>query len=49
MDGNSEIKWFAMQYLDDSNLRDSSIFSPAFSLIWSKLMKNLDSDSNTQI
>ena len=49
MDEISEIKWFTMQSLDDSDLRDSSIFSPAFSLIWSKLMKNLDSDSNTQI
>ncbi len=45
----SEIKWFSIENLDDSNLQDSSNFSPAFSLIWSKLMKNLDSNSNTQI
>ena len=45
----SEIKWFSKETLDDSNLRDSSVFSPAFSLIWSKLMDDLGSNSNTQI
>ncbi len=35
--------------LDDNNLDDSSIFSPAFSLIWRKLMKNPEDYSNTQI
>ena len=49
VDEISEIKWFSMETLDDSNQHDSTIFSPAFSLIWSKLMKNLDSNSNTQI
>ena len=49
VDEISEIKWFSIETLDDSNLHDSTIFSPAFSLIWSKLMKNLDSNSNTQI
>lgn len=49
VDEISEIKWFSIETLDDSNLHDSSVFSPAFSLIWSKLMKNPDSDSNTLI
>ena len=49
VDEISEIKWFSIENLDDSNLHDSSNFSPAFSLIWSKLMNNLDSNSNTQI
>ena len=45
----SEVKWFSIETLDDSNLHDSTIFSPAFSLIWSKLMNNPEDDSNTQI
>jgi len=45
----SEIKWFSIETLDDNNLDDSSIFSPAFSLIWRKLMKNPEDYSNTQI
>lgn len=45
----SEIKWFTKETLDDYNLDDSSIFSPAFSLIWRKLMKNPEDYSNTQI
>ena len=49
VDEISEIKWFSMETLDDSNLHDSTIFSPAFSLIWSKLMNNPEDDSNTQI
>ncbi|MEK9805790.1 MAG: NUDIX domain-containing protein [Euryarchaeota archaeon] len=49
VDEISEIKWFSKETLDDSNLNDSSIYSPAFSLIWSKLMKNPEDDSNTQI
>ncbi|MAZ62266.1 MAG: NUDIX hydrolase [Euryarchaeota archaeon] len=49
LDEISEIKWFTMQSLDDSNLEDSAVFSPAFSLIWSKLMNNPEGDSNTQI
>ena len=53
-DGNffdeiSEIKWFSTETLDDYILRDSTVFSPAFSLIWSKLMNNQEDDSNTQI
>ena len=49
VDEISEIKWFSIETLDDSNLHDSTIFSPAFSLIWSKLMTNPEDDSNTQI
>ena len=49
MDEISEIKWFSKETLDDSNLNDSSIYSPAFSLIWSELMKNPEDYSNTQI
>ena len=49
VDEISEIKWFSTETLDDYNLRDSTVFSPAFSLIWSKLMNNQEDDSNTQI
>ena len=49
VDEISEIKWFSTETLDDYILRDSTVFSPAFSLIWSKLMNNQEDDSNTQI
>ena len=49
IDEISEIKWFSSETLDDYILRDSTVFSPAFSLIWSKLMNNQEDDSNTQI
>ena len=49
VDEISEIKWFSIETLDDSNLHDSTIFSPAFSLIWSTLMNNPEDYSNTQI
>jgi len=49
VDEISEIKWFSIETLDDSNLHDSTIFSPAFSLIWNRLMKNPEDDSSTQI
>ena len=45
----SEVKWFSTETLDDYILRDSTVFSPAFSLIWSKLMNNQEDDFNTQI
>ena len=49
VDEISEIKWFSTETLDDYILRDSTVFSPSFSLIWSKLMNNQEDDSNTQI
>ena len=40
VDEISEIKWFSTETLDDYILRDSTVFSPAFSLILSNLMNN---------
>ena len=45
----SEVKWFSPEELEDSPLHDSSVFSPAFSLIWRMLMRNSESDSSMQI
>ena len=45
----SEVKWFSPEELENSPLHDSSVFSPAFSLIWRMLMRNSESDSSMQI
>ena len=45
----SEVKWFSPEELENSPLHDSSVFSPAFSLIWRILMRNSESDSSMQI
>lgn len=41
----SEIKWFSERELEGSQLDDSKVFSPAFSLIWSILTS--DSEGRT--
>ena len=44
----SEVKWFSQEELENSPLHDSSVFSPAFSLIWRMLMRDSESDSSMQ-
>ena len=44
----SEARWFSPEELENLPLQDSSIFSPAFSLIWRMLMRDSESDSSMQ-
>ena len=44
----SEVRWFSPEELENLPLQDSSIFSPAFSLIWRMLMRDSGSDSSMQ-
>ena len=44
----SEVRWFSPEELENLPLQDSSIFSPAFSLIWRMLMRDSESDSSMQ-